>query len=225
MNALKYFLLLPPLFLYGCSNLSTSTDAGGSNAISRIDSSVEYVGPNNVRLTEEQYPEDVVLMFPYISGAIFGTPSAAPAYITRVDEDLNFSLHLSEKIIEIDNAATPLTDEWIQLGLTAEPAQTRVTRIGTFPYSYASAKMIGAGGFINPASRNTMILVYVDRPCEITGEVTLDNMHYSHDLIFSQKGFHWIEVIKRSRHAFVLRTYNGEENINFSVRIENLLLI
>lgn len=193
--------------------------------ISRIDSSVEYVGPGNIHLLEEQYPKDVVLLFPYISGAIFGATSAATIYITAVDENLNFSLDLVDKIKQVDKVSAPLIEEWTALGLVAEPKQARITRIGTFPYSYATQAMIGSGGFINTSSRNNMILVYVDRPCTIKGEIDLADKHYSHDLIFSGKGFHWIELVERSKEAFILQTYRGKNQVNFSVHIEDVLLI
>lgn len=221
----KNFLLLLSLFLYGCTVTPDRNECAQARAIARIDSSVEYVGPDNIRLLEAQYPKDVVLMFPYVSGAIFGSTSDTPIYITEVDEQLNFSLNLYEKIKEIDKVSMPLTEEWTAIGLQAEPKQTRITRIATFPYSYATQSMIGAGGFINPLSRNTMILLYVDRSCKIRGEIELDGRHYSHNLSFAGRGFHWVEIVQRSKREYILQTYFGENRVNFSIHIENALLI
>jgi len=221
----KLLLPLCIICLSGCTTDQVITGSDPTVGITRIDSSVEYVGPDNIHLSEEQYPKDVILMLPYVTGSIFGTTSPAPVYIVPVDSQLNFSLDLTEKIDEIDKAAAPLTEEWRSIGLTVEPANTRIIRIGTFPYSFVTEDSIGVGGFIDPVSRNTMILVYVNRACEIKGEVDLGREHYSHHLIFSGKGFHWIEVIKRSTNYYVLQNYHGDSTIKFSVHIENLQLI
>jgi len=220
-------LLLPLCIIYlsGCMTDRAATVSDQTEGITRIDSSVEFVGPDNIHLSEEQYPKAVILMFPYVTGSIFGTTSPAPVYIVPVDRQLNFSLNLTEKIAEIAKAAAPLTEEWRSIGLTVEPGNTRIIRIATFPYSYATKDLIGVGGFIEPVSRNTMILVYVDRACEIKGEVDSGREHYSHHLLFSGKGFHWIEVIKRSKNYYILQNYHGDNTIKFSVHIENLQLI
>jgi hypothetical protein len=225
MDKLKLLLPLSMVFLSGCTAYQVNIEADQTTGITRIDSSVEYVGPDNIHLSEEQYPKDVVLMFPYVTGSIFGTTSPAPIYIVQVDRQLNFSLDLTEKIDEIHKAAAPLTEQWRSIGLTIEPEKTRIIRIGTFPYSYATEDSIGVGGFIDPVSRNTMILVYVDRACEIKGEVDSGREHYSHHLLFSGKGFHWIEVIKHSKNYYILQNYHGDNTIKFSVHIENLQLI
>jgi len=225
MDMLKISLLLSLLLFSSCSNHTSRTVLEHMQAVTRIDSTVEYVGPGNVHLSEAQYPKDVVLMFPSISGAIFGTQSETPVYITKVDERLNFSVDLMAQIKEVKNASIPLTEEWTAHGLAIEPVQARIARIGTFPYSYETGLPLGSGGFINLKTRNTMILVYVDRSCAIKGEVNLDGEHYFHDLEFANEGFHWIEVIRRSRAEFILQTYHGKDDINFSIHIEELHMI
>ena len=224
MEQLKLLLPLLLILLSGCTAYQANERSYPSSGITRIDSSIEFVGPDNIHLSEAQYPKDVVLMFPYVSGAIFGTTSDTPIYIVQVDKQLNFSLDLTGKESEIDKVAAPLTEEWIGVGLSAEPTDTRITRIGTFPYS-STIESIDVGGFIDPESRNTMILVYVDRACEIKGEVDIGREHYSHQLMFPGKGFHWIEIVKRSKSDFILQNYHGETDIKFSVHIENLQLI
>jgi hypothetical protein len=224
MTLSKLLLPLLIILLSGCTAYLATEGSDPGSGIKRIASSVEFVGPNNIRLSEAQYPKDVVLMFPYVSGAIFGNTSDTPVYIVQVDRQLNFSLNLSEKMAEIDKTATSLTEEWLSVGLTVEPGDTRISRIGTFPYS-STNESIGVGGFIDPVSRNTMILVYVDRACEIKGEVDIGREHYSHHLKFSGKGFHWIEIIKNTKNNFILQNYHGNNDIKFSVHIENLQLI
>lgn len=225
MRYIKLAVLVVSVIVSACEYQSIKDDRETAGPVRKIDSSVEYVGPDNSRLNESYYPDDVVLMFPTIPGGIFGSPSSDMAFMVKVEKDLGFTLRLDEKAENIESRSSTLTQEWQKAGIVVEPAETRISRLGTFPYSYASRKMIGGGGFINTQSRNLYILVYVDRKSSIRGEIQLDEERCLHELDFPGKGFYWIEVIETEKNRMKLINGSDDGNIRFSVHIQDLELI
>lgn len=216
-------LLIPVVaLLVACASSQSMQNNETTTGVSRIEASVEYVGPGNIKLHREQYPQDVLLVFPYVAGGIFGDAGSAVMFAEKIDESMRFALELDDKIAEIESKSTPLTDEWKNRGLKVTPENTLLARVGTFPYSIKTRQLIGAGGFIDPLSRNTLVLIYVDRACVISGKVTLDNERFSHDIILPGKGFHWVQVKRDSHNSYSLERYL-DNNANFSIYILNLI--
>lgn len=194
------------------------------SGVTSINTKIEYVGPNNIALHEEQYPDDVVLSFPYVSGALFGHISDLPVYIVKADKERSFSLNLLERIETIDHGAAPLNKNLREQGIKILPEDTRLARLGTLPYRYSNRESIGGGGFIDTDSRNILILAYVNQSCEIKGSYAQNGKKYIYQLVFPGKGFHWIEVLVDKNNT-VLTNYNQSKNIRFSIHIKNIELI
>lgn len=70
-----------------------------------------------------------------------------------------------------------------------------LARVGTFFASRTFPYGDGAGIF-DLESEETLILMFVDRPCEISGMIVFDGMTIMHDLEFSVPGFHWVRVTR-----------------------------
>ncbi len=216
-------VLVIAAFVPGCASNSAVPAGLVHGGVKLLDASVEYVGPDNVKLQSTHFSRKIVLAFPHISGAIFGAPDSSPVYIVKVDEQLRFSLNLQDKLPEIKSAAAPLSNEWKLLGLSVKPENTRIARLGTFPFDAVTRKPLGGGGFIDPVSRNTLILVYVDRPCEIKGSIDFDNELYEHNLKFSTGGFHWIKIATLSPNKFRLERHPDDSDVHFSIHVENII--
>jgi hypothetical protein len=190
-------------------------------ASSVIDTTVEYVGPNNIQLDDSYYPRQVALAFPMVGGAIFGVPGDTAIFVSELDQSLHLYVDLTESKDMIDRTILPLSDEWQQSGLNIEPQDARIGRLGTFAYSLEDGQQIGAGGFIDTTTRRNLILLYVDRPCRLTGELSMDNRTYRHELEFAEKGFHWIVVEETSRSSRILKNHDGSK-ARFAIQIEDL---
>jgi hypothetical protein len=214
--ALSFLSLLP-----GCVVSIPDQHDSEHQSISVIDTMVEYVGPNNIRLDDAYYPRQVALAFPMVGGAIFGAPGDTTIFAAGLDQSLHLYIDLTEREDEINRSILPLSDELHHSGLNIEPQDTRIGRLGTFAYSLEDGQQIGAGGFIDPATRRSLILLYVDRACRLTGELSMDNRTYRHELEFAEKGFHWIEVEKTSRSSRLLKNHHGSK-ARFAIQIEEL---
>ncbi len=223
LNFVLVFAML--LACTACSNNSVVKEDYGKTGVLRIDTHVEYVDIDNKHLEKEQFPKDVVLAFPYIAGGIFGSPDSEPLFVVRVNEELGFSLDLTEKQTIIENASRPLVNLWLERGLAITPADTRLSRLGTFPFDVITNKPIGGGGFISPSLRNTLILIYVDRACEIKGEISVSGQLYNHQLELPGKGYFWVEINKTSERTSILSQYPDDGDVHFSIKIFDLLSV
>lgn len=205
MQLLKMIVIL---LLSGCGSLFAHEE---DRPLSHIEGVVEFVNSQRaqINLNNEYQPKDIVLVFPYISGGIFGSPTSEPLFVKRIDATLHFALELNDKSEAIEKGSRPLSNKWKELGLMVKPASTRIARLGTFPYSWETKKTLGGGGFIAPESRNYLILLYVDRACEISGQFQLDGDSYSHELKLPSRGFHWIEREEKSSSHYHFHNHSG----------------
>ena len=213
-------LVLLSLLLSACSMMSPAR----YGPIHEIDTVVEYVGPDNIPLDSSRYPGKVILAFPMVSGAIFGSPQDNAMFVSQLDDSLHFHIDLAEKPDMFEDAIAPLDETWKQAGLVIEPDDTRIGRLGTFPYGGDDGSQVGAGGFFDPVTRNTLILVYVDRACTISGEFSIGLTSYRHELVFNNRGFHWVRIAEPSHTIHVLQNHEGKD-ARFSIQILDLEMI
>lgn len=177
--------------LAGCSApvLRPGVDLG---AVSRLESSAEFVDANQRFIAPPEPRRAVRLVFPFIPGALYGSPQRVGAFMTTTDADLRFRLEVSAQSSQVDLAATSSS----VAGVEVEPSTARFVRIGTFPFDAESGEPIGGGGWVDPITREAVLLVYVDRPCTIRGSARFGDMTLEHDLSFSRVGFHWVRLVQ-----------------------------
>ncbi|MBL8486652.1 MAG: hypothetical protein JNK22_06170 [Rhodocyclaceae bacterium] len=85
------------------------------------------------------------------------------------------------------------------------PADTRFVRLtlsagSPFLYPYGDRE----AGFVERDTRDLFALLYVDRPCRISGAIRTNDGEYRHELAFDRAGLHWLHVRRTGeRHALV----------------------
>ena len=210
------------IFLTGCSTIPQSPGPSEKSSLREISLAVQYVDSDNDPVQPEYHPENVVLVFPHIPGEIFGSPSGDPILITPVSvgDSVTLDLAKAEQALAGELSALkpgPNTD-----GLVISPANAQFTRIGTFPYNARTFEDIGGGGFTDPASRKLMVLMYFDRPCTLTGEITAEGSVFRHAIDIPDRGFHWIQYDKPLKNEFVLTRGAPVSDIVFSITLYHL---
>lgn len=222
--------LLPALFylslLAACAGQVTDQTASKPStdnfSLDSINSSVEFLSPDRTTLPANHFTNKVVLLFPYISGGIFGNADSEPVFYNYLTGELEFSLDLKSATQTLDEVSTSLSEKWLHSGLSITPAKTRISRIGTFAYNAETGNPIGAGGFIDTVSRDNLILLYTDRACEITGELRLGRELYIHTIDLPTAGFHWLRVHSTRHNQFEIKYYPHTMNIKFSIHLLQL---
>ena len=211
------------LFVFsGCAATQAPTTRETQTGIGTLISRAEYVDTDNRHIPAEFNPKEVVLVFPYIPGQIFGNPTGEPLFVAHVKEDLAFELDLAGKIAEIDNGAKRLQASRLTEGLEVTPKSTRFARLGTFALDPKTGEPLGGGGFIDATSRDFLILLYVDRPCTISGTLELGEERHEHDIELGSPGFHWVRVYRVSTHHYRLNAFTPQTPPLFSISLIDL---
>ncbi len=204
----------------GCTNLRT-TASDSHFGIQQFNSRVEYTDNHNDSVPSELNPSELLLVFPYIPGRMYGQPSGDLFLMKHLSGKLDFQLDLRGKYKEIAAFARPMQMQG--QGLQIQPRETRMARMGTFAFDPRTMDMIGDGSFIDRQSREYLIMVYVDQPCQITGTVEMHGKVYDHNIRLTEKGFHWIKFRKQGKEGFLLREFSPPDGVNFTVTLEGLL--
>ena len=140
------------------------------------------------------WTRDTRLWLGLVRGAVFGNPS-----VTLHEETGNlrqFSLDLNALAASTGQYAEPLTAAALAQGFRIEPAETRIARVGTYNYDALTGAAIGGTAFIEPVDRGLLILIYVDRPCRLSGTVRVSETQSAElDALVPDAGFHWLRVL------------------------------
>jgi hypothetical protein len=133
-----------------------------------------------------------------IPGTIFGNPQA-PFISVATDADQSFSVDL-DRLRVLSDRATTINDLGLALGGKISPSETRFIRVATdFEYvgSPTAAHRIG---FFDLATNDSLLLVFFDRPCHLTGIANLpprpegEITKYVFDVTIDQAGFNWLSM-------------------------------
>ena len=193
-----------------------------SASVDIVRGSVEFVGPGNEIISLGRFSLDVVLFFPDMPGELFGTPMKRKIFVVEVLKNMTFTLDLREGRNKVDNHAVSLKSNRSSKGLKVDPPETRLSRIATFPHDARTRKALGGGGFIDPNSRESLILVYVDRPSHISGEVEFPGLAALFDIRFDAPGFHWIRFKSIGQGRYKLMSYPDDGPVNFSIHLREV---
>ena len=164
---------------------------------------------DNDKIKGAWHSDQIVPYFNFIPGSIFGSPDEIPFMPVTVDADLKFTARLSEWVMLANASARPLTDWNRENGLLVEPEETRLLRAGTFARDTLHERGMG-GSLVEIGREGYVILIYVDRPCVITGDLVLGGTTYSHEIHLTAKGFHLIA--------------SDDENYLYTIKPENEVL-
>ena len=139
-------------------------------------------------ITEAVQP--VVVLIP---GQLFGSGSKdlVIPLASGNSPNISFPLYVLKSVAE--QGATKQTKKSEGDGLIVDPVETRIMRFGT--YAKASGNRDRAGNFYDVNTGNLLLLVYVDRPCRIEGEVMGRGKVYVHEIDFNRAGFHWVSEV------------------------------
>jgi hypothetical protein len=213
------FALVALLASSGCGGEPVIPKAPSYEPIRAIHANIEYVGPDNEPVPSTFYPKEIVLLFPYIPGEIFGHPTTKPLYEKKISSELTFTIDLERGLKEVNENSLLLKNNRQTSGLSILPKNTRLSRIGTLAVDIHTHRDLGGGGFIDPVSRDNLILIYVDRPCHFTGRVDIERDIFMHDIKFDSPGFHWIRVHRMGDAKYYLREYPDTGPATFSIHL------
>lgn len=157
-----------------------------------------YANRQNQQVKAE-YTGDKEFSFPGVPGGLFGdTDEQAQAKIEAKGMS-DFELILAP---DAKGAARPLAQGGLNATLSISPTDTRVLRLGSFPFSAKDKHPLGGGGFIDADSRDGLLLVYFSQACELRGSVVFPKVALTNaiDVVIPFGGWHWLRSVKVDKH-------------------------
>jgi hypothetical protein len=135
--------------------------------------------------------------FGAIPGSIYGNPQS-PRVTMNVDTDAGLIMDFSQ-FKDMSEQATTITPFAVKSGWNMVPADTRFTRVGT------SVDFVGAShrpsriGFADSNSKDTLLLVFFDRPCHLTGTIIIppqkgEASKNVFEVTIKKAGFNWLSM-------------------------------
>ena len=142
-------------------------------------------------------PEVASLRMAPIAGALAGPVSALPIFKLDIRIGEPAKLDLGQKKAEIERAAAPLTRAAADAGLVIVPPETRFARLSTIAASAGDAdKGLGSTGFRSAAAGESLMMVYFDRPCTLSGVIRNRGSRVVYNIEIAKPGVHLIRLVR-----------------------------
>ena len=130
------------------------------------------------------------LLFPYITGDIYGPPTTGDFFNVRLDADHRFEINLNRT-----HASLLASLEPTQLGqsyLHIEPAAARVARLAPMILESDGIEPMGRTDWWDPDSRRPLLLLYLDRPATISGRTVVRGRPLRYAIQVTAPGYVWV---------------------------------
>ena len=141
--------------------------------------------------TARQAPEENLrLWVPYVVGDLYGAPNAGELSPVTLKPDLGFALDLnkSNEKLQVNLIPTEFSQKW----MTIEPADARVARLSPFVLPADGIVPVGRCEWLDTDTGDKLMLVYIDRPARIRGEIVYEGRSLRFDIESKEAGYLWI---------------------------------
>jgi hypothetical protein len=186
-----------------------------------------FVDAKGNPLPVDDRPGDFSLTLGAIAGSIGGMPvhmlqTVPIAKQSAIDINLLAFATAAAQLAEPINAAAT------ESGLRIDPIDTRFVRASTLlTYEGASSGPL-AIAFVDRDSKNTLILMYFDRRCRLTGTKEIANrgsgekLTQVYDVIIKKPGLSWLVRTPQGRSGFMMRVADEARPMLVVAPVENL---
>ncbi len=135
--------------------------------------------------------EPVRLWMPYVVGDFYGAPNEGEPVPVTLEDDLTFTLDLNQSHQRLAKSLVPTT--FSQKWMTIEPVAARVARLSAFVMPKEGIAPIGTTEWLDPDTGSKLMLIYVDRPARIRGEIVHEGRNLRFDIEAKEAGFLWVQ--------------------------------
>jgi hypothetical protein len=164
-----------------------------------IEGKVEFRAAD--RITPRAAPPvlELRLWMPWVVGDVFGTPKEGEIGRVALDTDYRFQLDLNALQARLAQSLVPteFSEKWMRI----EPAEARAARLLPFVVESGGIQTFGDAEWLDPATGEQLMLLYVDRPARIVGEYDRADVKLAWQVQATEAGFFWVTV-PRARGIF-----------------------
>jgi hypothetical protein len=130
------------------------------------------------------------LIFTYIAGDLYGSATTGDFIHPVIHPDLTFEIDFSRVQPDLNRSLQPT--EFSLDYLRIEPPDARVARLAPLALQPDGIEQVAVTDWIDAATRERLMLVYVDRPSRITGALARDDYTIRYNVRATAPGYIWI---------------------------------
>jgi len=135
--------------------------------------------------------ERLRLWVPYVVGDLYGAPNAGELAPVTFKPDLSFVLDLNRSHENLAKVLIPT--EFSQKWMIIEPASARIARLSPFVLPADGIVPVGVAEWLDADTGTKLMLVYVDRPARLRGEIVHEGRNLQFDITAAEAGYMWIQ--------------------------------
>lgn len=135
--------------------------------------------------------ESLRLWVPYVVGDLYGAPNAGELAPVTFKPDLSFVLDLNKSHGNLAKALIPT--KFSQKWMIIEPAAARIARLSPFVLPVDGIVPVGVSEWLDADTGAKLMLVYLDRPARLRGEIVHDGRNLRFDIEATEAGYLWIQ--------------------------------
>jgi hypothetical protein len=134
--------------------------------------------------------QPIRLWVPYVVGDIYGSPNAGEMAPVELRPDMSFTLNLNLKHLRLGKVLEPtkFSQKWMEI----EPAEARVARVLPFVVQKDGIQPVGVAEWLDRTTGDKLMLVYVDRPARIRGDIVYEGRSLTFAIDAKEAGFLWV---------------------------------
>ena len=142
--------------------------------------------------TPRQAPaERLRLWVPYVVGDLYGAPNAGELAPVTFKPDLSFVLDLNRSHENLAKVLIPT--EFSQKWMIIEPVTARIARLSPFVLPADGIVPVGVAEWLDADTGTKLMLVYLDRPARLRGEIVHEGRNLQFDITAAEAGYMWIQ--------------------------------
>lgn len=130
------------------------------------------------------------LWVPYVVGDIYGAPNAGELAPVVLKPDLSFTINLNVRYLRLADALVPTA--FSQRWMSIEPASARVARVSPFVLPQDGIEPVGMSEWLDTDTGTRLLLIYLDRPARIRGEIVHEGRNLRFDINAVEAGYVWV---------------------------------
>lgn len=143
------------------------------------------------KTTRDAPAEGLRLWVPYVVGDIYGAPNAGELAPVTFKPDLSFTLDLNKSHENLAKVLVPT--EFSQKWMIIEPASARIARLSPFVLPVDGIAPVGVAEWLDADTGTKLMLVYLDRPARLRGEIVHEGRNLRFDIEAKEAGYLWIQ--------------------------------
>jgi len=155
-----------------------------------LESHVAFVAADG-KTPRDAPSKNLRLWVPYVVGDIYGAPNAGELAPVTFKPDLSFVLDLNKSHDNLAKALIPT--DFSQKWMIIEPASARIARLSPFVLPADGIAPVGVAEWLDATTGARLMLVYLDRPARLRGEIVHEGRNLRFDIEAKEAGYLWIE--------------------------------